>query len=56
MVVVLLLLSLPLSVFPGFIPFFSVSLMSIVMMFGATIAFKRIEKKQKKFSASKLEI
>ncbi|PFO07125.1 hypothetical protein COJ85_05950 [Bacillus sp. AFS076308] len=51
MVAVLLLLSFPLSVFPGFIPFFSVSLMSIVMMFGSTIAFKRIEKKQKKFSA-----
>ncbi|MEH7546704.1 MULTISPECIES: YesL family protein [Bacillaceae] len=51
MVAVLLLLSFPLSFFPGFIPFFSVSLMSIVMMFGATMAFKRIEKKQKKFSA-----
>jgi len=51
MVAALLLLSFPLSVFPGFIPFFSVSLMSIVMMFGAIIAFKRIEKKQKKFSA-----
>jgi uncharacterized membrane protein YesL len=50
-VAVLLILSFPLSLFPGFIPFFSVSLMSIVMMFGATMAFKRIEKKQKKFSA-----
>ncbi|WP_251028739.1 YesL family protein [Bacillus sp. ISL-18] len=56
MVAVLLLLSFPFSKFPGFIPFFLVSLMSIVIMFGATIAFKRIEKKQKKYSTLKLEI
>ncbi|MEH7178606.1 YesL family protein [Neobacillus vireti] len=51
MVAVLFLLRFPLYAFPGFIPFFSVSVISVVVVFGATIAFQRIENKQKKYSA-----
>lgn len=47
----LLLIRFPFYAFPGFIPFFSVSFISVVVMFGATVAFSRIEKKQKKYSA-----
>ena len=51
-VAALFLLSFPLAMFPGFIPFFSVSLMSLVMLCGAKVAFNRIEKKQEKLSAN----
>ena len=50
-VIVLLLFCMLLSLYPGFIPFFSVSVVSIVTMFGATAAFQRIENKQKKYSS-----
>lgn len=50
MVIVLLLFCILLSFLPGFIPFFSVSVISMVIMFGATAAFKRVASKQKKYS------
>lgn len=50
MLVVLLFYCVFLSFLPGFIPFISVSVISIVIMFGATIAIQRIAKKQEKYN------
>lgn len=48
-VTALLFFCMVISFLPGFIPFFSMSVISIIIMFGAATAFKRIAKKQSKY-------
>ena len=50
MVMLLLSFCMLLSFLPGFIPFFSVSVISIIIMFGATTTFQRIADKQQKYN------
>jgi uncharacterized membrane protein YesL len=46
MVAAIMLLSILLSTVPGLVPFFSMILISLVMMWGALFSFRRIERKQ----------
>jgi uncharacterized membrane protein YesL len=48
--IIILFICLLLSFFPGFIPFFSASIISMVLMQGATIAIRRTEVLQNKYS------
>lgn len=51
MIIALLVLCTLLLSIPGLLPFFSISLFSIIVTWGASISFKRIEKKRENVSA-----